>query len=185
MKMTMKLLTCAAALLAAVTVTEAQTTNAAPSPQNFATSIIQYFGTINTNYQFQPFIIWTEGDYQNQVNFANAVDVSYDVYTTAAAYTGGVSFALELGMRNAGIAGTIADGHGGLQLAYNYYDTRIEGYGDAVYEDAFGGKVGGEFGIRALKKATPNTFFGLSLGFQVPTSGPSYPIVGVLAGATF
>lgn len=170
-------------LLTAVTAKAQTTIQPPPTPQNFATSVIGYFTTINTNYTFTRFNLWTEGDYQNQVNFADAINVSFDVYCSS--YTGGISIAPELGMRNAGIAGTIVDGHGGIQLAYNYYDTRLEGFGDAVYEDAFGGKVGGEFGIRALKKATPNTFFGLSLAFQVPTSGPSYPIVGVLAGATF
>lgn len=153
------------------------------TPQGFLSSALLYFSSINTNYTFSPFKIWTGGDYQNQINFADSINFSYDVLQPAS-YTQGVAFGAEAGMRNAGIAGTIVSYAAGGNVSYNYYDTRIEGYVDGGYNDPFH-KGFAELGARILKKPTANTFLGLGLGFQIPTKGPNYPIASVIAGATF
>lgn len=149
----------------------------------FLGSTLDYFSSNNTNFTFTPFKLWTEIDYQNQINFADSIDFSYDVYQPAS-YTNGIAFDLEASMRNSGVAGTIVSYQGGGAVAYNLYAIRVEGYVDGGYNEVFH-KGYGELGARLLKKPTENTILGLTLAFQVPTHGPSYPIVGVVAGATF
>jgi hypothetical protein len=157
-----------------------------PTPQSFYDTTILYFSSVDTNMMFTPFKLWTSMDYQNNINFAAGINVSYDILQPAS-YAKGISLGFECGMRNAGIAGVIVDGKGGLNVGYNYYSIRLEGYADGGYSDANNNGFG-EIGARLLKKATPNTFFGMSLSGQFPHAargGPAYPIVGVIAGATF
>ena len=171
---------------------KAQTqTNAAPplpsTPQEFYTSVLDYFSSNDPTMQFTKFKLWTEADYQNNVNIASKIAVSFDVYSTDATYTNAITFGVEGGMRNAGIAGTIVDGTGGIQLAYNINSIRLEGYIDGGYS-AISSEGFAELGMRVDKKLTPNTFAGLSMGFQIPTTpkgGTAYPIIGVIVGATF
>ena len=166
---------------------QTQTNQPPPTPQAFYQSVLDYFGSNDPTMQFTRFKLWTEGDYQNNVNFADKIAVSFDLYTSDATYTNAITFGVEAGMRNAGIAGTIVDGGGGVNLSYNVDSIRVEGYADGAYSQ-ISQEPFAELGIRILKKATANTFLGLSLGFQVPTTprgGPAYPIFGVLAGATF
>ena len=166
---------------------QAQTNLPPASPQEFYTSVLQYLTSNDPTMQFGRLQLWTEADYQNNVNFASDINLSFDVYTTDIAYTNAITIGLEGGMRNAGIAGTIVDGRGGVQLAYNINSIRVEGYVDGGYSPA--GATGfAELGMRIKKMLTPNTFAGLSMGFQVPTTpagGAAYPIIGVIVGAKF
>jgi hypothetical protein len=152
---------------------------------NFLVSVENYFTTVNTNFTFQRVQVWNGMEYQNGVNIADDLAASFDVYAPAGCYTGGLSVSLEGDMRNSGIAGTIVSGQGGAGLNYNYYDIRLGGYADGGYS-AVSHKGYGELGLRAMKKMTPNTFAGISLGMQLPTiKGPNYPLAGVFAGVTF
>ena len=158
-----------------------------PSPQAFTTSILNYFSSNDPTMQFGKFKLWTEADYQNNVNIASKIALSFDVYTTDPTYTNAITVGVEGGMRNAGIAGTIVDGTAGLQLAYNLNSIRVEGYIDGGYS-AMSSQGFAELGIRVDKMLTPNTFAGLSMGFQMPTTpkgGTAFPIIGVIVGAKF
>jgi hypothetical protein len=158
-----------------------------PTPQAFYNSVIDYFSSNDTTLQFTKFKMWTEGDYQNNINFADKIAASIDLYTTDSTYTNAVAIGAEGGMRNAGVAGTIVDGTFGAVLSYNVHAIRLEGYVDGGYS-AISSEGFAEIGFRAEKKLTPNTFAGLSMGLQIPTTpanGPAYPIIGVLVGVTF
>ena len=188
MKIKLLLATVAAAIaLASSSQAQSITNSPPPTPQAFYTSFLDYFTSNDPTMQFSRFKIWTEGDYQNNVNFANKIALSFDVYTTDSKYTNAISFGIEGGMRNAGIAGTIVDGTAGAELAYSINSIRIEAYADGGY-GTISHQGFAELGMRVDKKLTPNTFAGLSMGFQVPTTpkgGTAYPIIGVLVGATF
>ena len=151
---------------------------------NFLVSVENYFTGINTNYTFNRVLVWDGMEYQNGVNIADDLAGSFDVYAPKGCYTGGLTVSLEGGMRNAGVAGTIVSGQGGAGLNYNYYDVRLGAYADGGYNQVTHQGYG-ELGVRVMKKPTQNTFIGIGLAMQLPTSKTAYPLAGVFAGVTF
>lgn len=170
--------------LAAATVSAQSDTNA-PSPKTFFQSAEGYLTSFNTNYTWSGVRLEfaVGADYQNGVQWANDLEIAWDVSTN-----NGVQLGCR--MRNAGIAGVVQSDE--AKIGYNlvsFYDTRVEGGLYAGYDNQYSCAII-EPEIDLRKKLTPNTFAGIYLSepIRLKRSGvpnPWEPNVGLETGFTF
>lgn len=185
----------AASLLATATATAiAQTDTNAPiasetPPANFFQSAEGYLTTFNTNYTWQgvSFEIAVGADYQSGLQWANDIDVQYDLPSTNS-ILGNVGLGYR--MRNAGIAGVIQMNEAKVSFFLKtYFDTRVEFSLYGGYDDQYNcGIFEPQIDIR--KKLTENTFAGIYLSVPIRTKSAGVPNkhtpnLGVETGFTF
>lgn len=150
----------------------AQTTTAPATPTTPAdviSGIGDYFSSVNTNLSWDatPFSLWTGVNYQSGVNTSAEIGASYDLWkpTASATATTKLAIAPEVTLRNAGIAGTIVSGQGGIGLSIEHYDLKLTGYLDGGYYLPANSPMF-EIGGRVLKKITISTHAGVGLSFD-------------------
>ena len=84
--------------------------------QGTVETVLAWASSVNTNLSYGRVIGWTGPVYQNGVNIADEIGMSYDLYTSSA--TDGYFVAAEARFRNAGVLGTIVSAGGGIQLEH-------------------------------------------------------------------
>ena len=155
-------------------------TNSEVPPQNFFQSVQQYFTSANTNYTWtgNTLEVAAGADYMSSVNWANYLDVQYDLG----------KFAIEAKIRNAGIAGTVDSVQGGIQYALiQYYSVKLQGGIDGGY-DLERNSILIEPKLTIRSKLTPNTFAGVVLSLPIWMNGKAInnvPDIGLEAGFTY
>jgi len=174
--------------LVALTFTSTAQTNTPPTPAGVISTLGAWLGNYNTNLVFQDIIIWDGPIYQNQINVANEIGASYDVFRSKPLSNGGDIFVAPEGrFRQAGIGGVWLSESGGLQFGWMKFDFRIAGYCDGVYLNnpqatGVNQREQVEFGAQAEKMLTPSTAVGMFVGGQ---TRHSYPIFGVNLNVSF
>jgi hypothetical protein len=166
------------------------TTNTVPSLGDSLSSVASWAGNINTNLHYADVILWDGPVYENQVNVANELGGSYDLWRSDTnALTGNsLLFAgVETRNRQAGIAGSwLSEGFGG-EFGWMKGDFRAGLFCDGVHLDN-PGAVGAtshfafEGGIFADKMLSSASAVGLFGSFQ---TGQKYPILGAHLVVTF
>ena len=158
-------------------------TNANAAAQNFFQSAQGYLTSFNTNYAWasNQLEFAVGADYQNQIQWANDLELQYDVK--------GGNFGIGARMRNAGIAGVVESEEAGLECSLvSHYDTRVEAklYGgyDQQYDRPL---IEPELDLR--KKLTANTFAGIYVSepvlIQKNIKNALTPNIGIETGFTF
>lgn len=145
---------------------QAQTidTNAPTNPVQFAAQAGNWLTTVDTNKNWDAtrFNLWACDAYQSGLNTSVELGASYDLWKPSA----NTALAPEVAFNNAGIAGTILSGQGGVSFSYAYFDLKFSFYVDGGYSPALStGLV--EIGGRIQKKMTISTYalLGLSQDF--------------------
>jgi len=155
-------------------------TNSETPPQNFFRSVQQYFTSANTNYTWtgNTLEVAAGADYMSSVNWANYLDVQYDLG----------KFALEAKIRNAGIAGTVDSVQGGIQyVLIQHYSVKLQAGIDGGY-DLERNSILIEPKLTLRSKLTPNTFAGVVLSLPIWMNGKAVnnaPDIGLEAGFTY
>lgn len=147
----------------------------------FFTQVTEWISSFNTNYDVaiaaSKVRLWTGVDSVQGGNatLVNEIGVSYD------AITKNKLLSIEAVERNGGVAGTLISIQGGLSVNILIHDFELSLYVDGgKYMDGVLNDKGkknemfGEVGIRALKSLGPNTYTGVGLGTQFPTSHQLY-----------
>lgn len=168
----------AAAVLALNLVSQAQEASPTP-PANFLGTVKGYLTEFNPAYNFTNTTIELAvgGEYNNGVNWANAIEAQYDLGR----------WDVEATFRNLGVLGdlkTIEVG-GGYALAEKL-DTKITLAVEGGYD--FGRDTGiFEPIVRLRKKGTANTFFELKISWPIWIEGKqnTAPNIGIYTGCTF
>lgn len=154
------------------------------------TTAALWASSVNTNYSYADLVAWDGPIYQNQLNIANELGASYDLWHSVNEPNNmdGTAFVAPEGrFRQAGIAGVLASGSGGLELGYMKGDLRVLGFADFVYfnnptllnaPDRYAYEIGGQ----VEKMLSPNTAAGVFVSFQ---EHQKYPIVGINLNVTF
>ncbi len=169
-------------------------TNSPTSPQNFFQSVEQYFTSANTNYNWagNTFEIAAGADYMSSVNWANYLDLQYDLGSTLSSQNSQPAcldrFALEAKIRNAGVAGTVVSAEAGLQCTLiSYYSVKLQAGVDGGYDLERNAAII-EPKLTLRDKLTPNTFAGVCLSLPIWAGGQpvnNVPDIGVEAGFTY
>jgi hypothetical protein len=168
----------------------AQTTNTAPSFGGAVSTFTSWVGNINTNYSFASLILWDGPLYANNVNIANELGGSYDLWLQNSApnnMNGTIFDSVEGRFRQAGIAGVYASGNIGDEIGWMKGDFRAFFFADGVYlakPSVFdtNDRFAGEFGIQAEKMFSPSTAGAIFVSMQ---TGQSSPFFGVNFTVTF
>lgn len=176
---------------------ELAVTNPAPAPSQTApsigddiSSVAGWLGNINTNYHYQDVILWDGPIYQNQVNIANEIGGSYDVFrsNTNVATSSSLLFgAIETRQRQAGIAGSWLSHGAGGEFGWQRCDFRGGLFIDGVYLDhpsTVGATrhIGIEGGVFADKMLSAASAVGVFVSGQ---SGQKYPLFGANLTVSF
>jgi hypothetical protein len=176
--------------LASVIGAQAQT-NTTPTLGGLASTITGWIGNINTNYSYADVILWDGLIYENQLNVANELGGSYDLWHSVVVpnnSTGTLFDSVEGRFRQAGIAGVFASEQGGDEFGYMKGDFRIFGYVDGVFlqnPQVFSGsshKGAWEVGLQAEKMFSQNMAGAIFIGMQ---EHQKYPLIGVNITVTF
>jgi hypothetical protein len=162
----------------------------APSLGDDLSSIGKWAGNINTNYHFADVLVWDGPVYLNQVNVANELGGSYDIWHSDSnpLTTNGVIFgALEGRFRQAGIAGTWVSEAGGFEFGWQKCDFRAGLFVDGVYLNqpaALGSKhrESAEFGVFVDKMLSSASALGL---FVADEPDLKYPLLGANLNISF
>lgn len=188
----MKKIIIALSLIASLAATAQTSTNAPVSPQqSFVNSVGSYFSSFDTNSVTfsQPADLWIAENYRSGVNSSAEIGASYDLWKVST----NLVVAPEGIIRNAGIAGVVVGEQIGAGLSYRKYDVKVTGYLDLGYSQ-FDSQPYAEFGLRAKKALTANTYAGVGIGIQKlfgasKASGVNttslLPTVTVFTGFTF
>jgi len=166
-------------LLGSTLVVGAQTNNTGVT--GFVTQVTQWIASFNTNYDVAiaacKMRLWTGVDSVQGGNesLVNEIGVSYD------ALTKNKVLSLEAVERNGGVAGTLISVQGGASLNFLVHDFMLSLYCDGgkymdniVSDKGKKNEMFGEIGIRGFKALGPNTYTGVGLGTQFPTSRQLY-----------
>ena len=135
-------------------------------------------------------ILWDGAIYEDQVNVANELGGSYDIWhsSTNKLTTNGLEFAaIEIRSRQAGVTGGLISEQFGVEFGYEKCDFRAGLFADGVYRNHLAPglattREGFEGGFFADKMFTASTAAGIFVSFQ---TGQKYPIFGVNFHATF
>ena len=169
---------------------------ASPAPATKAPTLVDtlslgasWLGNINTNYSYQDVILWDGPVYENQVNIANELGGSYDIWhSVTGPTTNGLIFgAIESRSRQAGIAGSwLSEGLGG-EFGWQKCSFRGGVFVDGIYlnhPSAVGAKsrLGAEGGVFMDDMLSAATAAGVFISGQ---TGQKYPIIGANLKVTF
>jgi hypothetical protein len=176
--------------MASAATSRAQSSNTPPSIGDILSTGAGWIGNINTNYHFQNAIVWDGPIYENQVNVANELGASYDLWhsDTNSMTTNGILFgAIETRQRQAGIAGTWLSHGGGAEFGWQKCDFRGGLFIDGVYLDhpssvGASSHLAGEVGLFADKMLSSASAVGIFVAGQ---SGQKYPIIGANLNVSF
>lgn len=165
-------------------------TNSLTSPPNFFQTAENYFTSANTNYTWDGNLleIAAGADYMSSVNWANYLDVQYNVGQVSSSSSAWNRFSFEAKIRNAGIAGTVDSTEAGINYTLvSYYSVKLEAGLDGGYDlDRNSALIEPKFTLR--DKLTPNTFLGLAISLPIWTNGKpinSVPDIGIETGFTY
>jgi len=186
---TLKSIALAAALLCGLSTAQAQT-NTPPTFTGALSTAANWVSTINTNYSWADVILWDGAVYANQINVANELGGSADLFHSVNEpnnMNGCLFDALEARARQAGIAGTFVSEQGGDELGWMKGDLRVFGFADFVYleqpqvlnapcREAY------EFGLQAEKMLSTSTAMALFVSKQEHQKSP---FIGVNFTVTF
>jgi hypothetical protein len=146
--------------------------------------------TEDTNLAFQDIIVWDGPVYQSQINIANELGASLDVWHSHPALTtadSGTLFAApEIRLRQGAIAGAFVSENAGGEFGWQIHDLRVGVFADGVYRNQLTGsqsqRLGFEGGVFADKMFGKNSGIGLFLSEQ---TGSAIPLIGLNVNLTF
>jgi hypothetical protein len=158
-------------------------TNSNATAQNFFQSAQGYLTSFDTNYTWvsNRLEFAVGADYQNQIQWANDLELQYDIH--------GGNFGLGARMRNAGIAGVVEGEEAGVEYAMvSHDDTRVEAKLYGGYDEQYDRPlIEPELDLR--KKLTENTFAGIYVSepvlIQKNLHNALTPNIGIETGFTF
>ncbi len=166
---------------------KAQTNSAPPTFPGIGTTLSAWFTSQNTNLAWQDITVWDGPVYLNNVNIANELGGSCDLWRSGTNTSSILFAALEGRTRQAGIAGTFVSQNLGGEFGWMTYDIRLGCYLDGVYRnditvgDAHT-RLGVELGAFADKKISANSGLGFFMSYQ---SGQKYPLLGAQLNISF
>ena len=134
-------------------------TNPPPSLGGIASTVGGWVTSINTNYSFADVITWDGPVYANQVNVANELGGSYDLWHQVNVpnnATGTILGAAEGRFRQGGIGGVFVSEGGGGEFGWMKGDFRAAIFVDGVKLETPGHKGAWEFGVQVEKLFTAN-----------------------------
>lgn len=145
----------------------------------FIQTVQSYFTSFDTNsltfHKTNEFDVFAGADTQSGVTSAS-LGINYSLWRNVS---------LDEVTRGAGIGGVILSQQLGVGVSKVYYDVKLTAYVDGGYsferKSAFA-----EFGVRAFKSLTANTFLGAGLALQADRSGlRQSPVGSLFMGFTF
>jgi hypothetical protein len=171
--------------LGAVT-SQAQTVPSITGTNGILYTLVGWVGSYNTNNAFGDFLGWDGPIYQNQVNVANEIGASYDLYRSAPAFSpSGLFFiAPEARFRQAGIVGVFVSEQGGIEGGWEKYDFRAGIALDGVHRENMlatrtgGGHAALEVLVFADKMFSSASGAGLFAGMDTGDNAHA-PVIGV------
>ena len=174
----LKILLISAMVFMAVGYSQAQTNAPTPpTPSGVAARVESWLDNYDTNLSYSDVIVWDGPVYQDQVNVANELGASYDVWRSST-NTDNLFFAgVEARLRQGAIAGAfVSEGVGG-EFGWMKYDFRVR------RENALATKTGGghyafELGAFADKMLSKSSAMGVFISKQTADSSHA-PLIGV------
>jgi hypothetical protein len=145
----------------------------------FISTVQSYFSSFDTNSltfkKTNEFDITAGADTQAGITSAS-LGINYSLWNNVG---------LDEVTRGAGIGGVIVSQQAGVSLSKVYYDVKLTAYLDGGWD--FNQKSAfAEFGVRAFKALTENTFAGVGLALQADKSGlRESPLISIFTGFTF
>jgi hypothetical protein len=174
----------AAALVLAVNVQAQTNTPTPPTPSGVIAKAESWLDHFDTNLSYSDVIVWDGPVYQDQVNVANELGASYDVWRSTT-NTANMFFAgVEARLRQGAIAGAfVSEGVGG-EFGWMKYDFRAGLFANGVRrENSLAAKTGGghyafELGAFADKMLSTSSAVGVFISKQTADSSHA-PLIGV------
>lgn len=160
-----------------------QTNNNNPSvtaaqDASFVSTVQSYFTSFDTNSQTfhrtNEVDVLVGADTQAGITSAS-LGLSYNLWKAVS---------IEEVTRGAGIGGVIVSQQLGVSVRKVIYDVNVQAYLDGGWSFTQKGMYA-EVGLRALKAATANTFYGVGIAAQIDKTGVRTPVLSIFTGFTF
>ncbi len=165
---------------------QAQTTNAPTTPQDFLTSVQGFLTSFNpalsnTFAAGKKLTLWTGAEQTLGTITSADLGLSYKLpwLNSTNSY-----LSADAVFKNAGVAGTMVAGQGGVAYSYVYVDTEISGYLHGGY-DVLHSQPLAAVGLRVRKALTENTFAQIWMELPIQKHYTGAVSFGVGTGFTF